>query len=254
MSYKKEPELGLEEWKEIANLLAAEGIDKITLAGGEPTLIPWVGNLIKYIKSLNLTTSIVTNGAKLAKLIEEYGEWLDWVALSVDSFHDDVEIQLGRASKVGFVARMIELAELCHSRGIKVKLNTVVTRLNYQENLGELVKSLRPIRWKIFQILPIKGENDSWAESLSISREEFESFLARHRELEISGVNIVAEDNDDMQNSYIMIDNQGRFFSQKDGAYEYSQPILEVGVQAALIQVSFKPEKFRKRGGFYNWR
>jgi radical S-adenosyl methionine domain-containing protein 2 len=56
-----------------------------------------------------------------------------------------------------------------------------------------------------------------------------------------------------MTESYVMIDPAGRFFDSAQGTYIYSLPILEVGVEEALKQVSINPERFRERGGNYDW-
>jgi radical S-adenosyl methionine domain-containing protein 2 len=51
----------------------------------------------------------------------------------------------------------------------------------------------------------------------------------------------------------VMIDPQGRFFSNETGRYRISQPILEVGVQTAMAQVGWRQDKFVARGGLYAW-
>jgi radical S-adenosyl methionine domain-containing protein 2 len=40
-----------------------------------------------------------------------------------------------------------------------LKLNTVVNRLNYAEDMRENIESLDPFRWKVFQVLELEGEN-----------------------------------------------------------------------------------------------
>ena len=56
-----------------------------------------------------------------------------------------------------------------------------------------------------------------------------------------------------MTESYVMIDPAGRFFDNAQGTYTYSLPILEVGVEEALKEVLIEPERFRRRGGRYDW-
>ncbi|WP_282071372.1 hypothetical protein [Polaribacter atrinae] len=48
--------------------IAAAGFEKITFAGGEPMLCPWLPKLIKTAKELGLTTMIVTNGSQDPKV------------------------------------------------------------------------------------------------------------------------------------------------------------------------------------------
>ena len=67
------------------------------------------------------------------------------------------------------------------------------------------------------------------------------------------GITIVPEDNDLMTGSYVMVDPAGRFFDNVDGSYTYNRPILEVGVDEALMDVSVDADKFLSRSGLYAW-
>lgn len=228
--------------------LRAAGADKLNFAGGEPTLHPQIGPLVRRARELGFTTSIITNGEKLGALLDDHAADLDWVGLSVDSGIESVQRDLGRG-KGGHVARSIELSQRLHSLSIAVKLNTVVTSLNWDEDMHDLVRQLRPRRWKVFQVLPIKGQNDGSVEPLLIDSEKFEHFVERHRDLDP-----VAESNEAMTASYVMIDPLGRFFDNQDGRLQYSPPILEVGVELALSQIRFDRSRFVERGGLYQWR
>jgi len=42
--------------------------------------------------------------------------------------------------------------------GIRLKINTVVSKLNYNEDLSWLIKKIKPERWKVFQILRIRNQ------------------------------------------------------------------------------------------------
>lgn len=119
--------------------------------------------------------------------------------------------------------------------------------------MTSLVLALRPERWKVLQALPIAGQNDGRIDDLLITREQFDRFVARHREVETAGIHLVPESNDLMTGSYVMVDPAGRFFDNVDGVHRYSLPIFEVGVTAALEEVRIDPETFRRRGGAYNW-
>jgi radical S-adenosyl methionine domain-containing protein 2 len=137
--------------------------------------------------------------------------------------------------------------------GVRVKLNTVVCALNVDQDLSPLVRAIRPDRWKVFQALPMVGQNDGRIDELLISAEAFERFLARHEHLAGEGFGAIAEDNDAMRGSYLMVDPLGRFFGNATGTHVYSAPIIEVGVHAAAAQVGFDTAKFERRGGRYAW-
>lgn len=245
----REGHLPVDAWKQILSLLKERGAEKINFAGGEPTLYAGLGELIDEVHRLGMTSSVVTNGARLEPLLRAHAHALDWVGLSVDSNDETVQAQLGRGNGT-HVARSVELARLARSLGCRVKLNSVITSLNWREDLGALVEAIAPERWKVFQVLEIDGENHDTVRPLLVSPAEFDSFVTRHARF---GEVLVAETNDAILESYAMIEPLGCFFSDSGQKHTYSDPILNVGVERALAQVVYKPEKTAARKGFYDW-
>jgi radical S-adenosyl methionine domain-containing protein 2 len=247
-----EGQLPLDDVRRVVGELRNAGVGKINFAGGEPTLYRGIGAVIEHAKTLGLTTSIVTNGARLVRLLEGHAGALDWVGLSADSSVESVQHGLGRG-RGDHVARTIAHADLARRAGVRVKLNTVVTAATWREDMSAFVGRVAPERWKVFQVLPMRGQNDGRVEPLLITSEQFATFVGRHQPLAASGMAPIVEDNDAMRGSYAMIDPLGRFFGNATGEHVYSEPILEVGVAAALSQVGFSKEKFEERGGSYAW-
>lgn len=236
----------------LIGLLRSAGLQKLNFAGGEPTLHPGLGAMLAHARQLGLVTSIVTNGSRLARLLDAQSRDLDWVGLSIDFAREAVEVALGR-SRGHHIKRTIQLADHARSVGVRLKVNTVVTALNWEEDLTPLMRALRPERWKVFQVLPMDGQNDGKVAPLLISGSQFRSFVDRHAHLEREGLPPVVEDNEAMRGSYAMIDPAGRFFGNATGRHVYSAPILNVGLTDALSQVGFAPSSFEARGGTYAW-
>jgi radical S-adenosyl methionine domain-containing protein 2 len=136
---------------------------------------------------------------------------------------------------------------------MRLKLNTVVHRLNAHEDLRDFIRELAPRRWKLFQVLPVDGQNHERFAEFEIDQASFDAFVERHRELAAHDIDIVGEANEDMRGSYAMIDPAGRFYDSTTGQYLYSDPILEVGVERAWSQVRFDPKLFKTRGGDYDF-
>jgi len=176
------------------------------------------------------------------------------VKLSGESNSDLVEAALGRGHG-GHVRLIIDRADMLHSLGIPVHLNSVICRGNWEEDLTPLVRRINPCVWKALQFLPVPGQNDAQAARLRITREQFQQFLEKHSHLK--GV-LVPEDNDLMRGSYAMIDPLGRFFqSTPEGYVRSAHSILEVGVERALLEVGLDREKYERRGGdlrAFGWR
>lgn len=244
--------LSLPDAQRLITTLREAGGEKLTFAGGEPTLHPHIGPLVQHAKDIGFVTSIVTNGSRLGQLLDHFADALDWAALSADSADERVQQSLGRG-RGDHVQRVIALSDRCREQSVRVKLNTVVTSLTWREDMSTLVLRVRPERWKVFRVLRVEGQNDGSVEPLLISQEQFAAFLVRHAHLAEIGYPAVAEDNDDMLDSYVMIDPMGRFYGNSQGLHRVSAPILEVGVEAALVSVGYEPSKFLRRGGRYAW-
>jgi radical S-adenosyl methionine domain-containing protein 2 len=121
--------------------------------------------------------------------------------------------------------------------------------LNWQEDFSEFIAEIQPERWKVFQVLPIAGQNDEKVDKFLISETEFQAFIQRHQHFAC----LVPESNEAIKGSYLMIDPAGRFFDNSQGKHYYSEPILEIGFENALKQIQTDHQKFVERGGKYNW-
>ena len=251
--------------KEIAltvpEMLAEAGADKITFVGGEPTLCPYLGDLLAASKDVGLTTCIVSNASGLTEnFLDKWGHLIDWVGLSIDASSDQIHAEIGRGMR-GDLARSrshhLELAtdawDRCRSRGIRMKLNTVVCKPNLDDDMMELVLKLRPERWKIFEVLPVDGQNDGDVDDLLLDEGEFQTWVDRHASIADEGIQFVPESNELMRGSYAMMDALGRFYSNSEGGHAYGPSILDVGVSEAWEQNCFFEDRFHDRGGVYEW-
>jgi len=241
---------------QLMHLICSTNVEKITFAGGEPTLCPWLYDLIAIAKSYNKTTMIVTNGSKINnEWINIYEKVLDWITLSIDSINDNVNIYSGRAITGKKPISEKSYLAICNNimkSKIRLKINTVVSAINKNENLSRFINKANPKRWKILQALPIKGQNDLCISRFTISDSEFQNYVQSQKVNQ--QVIIVTESNDDMTNSYLMIDPAGRFYQNTNSRYEYSIPILDEGIIRAAKSIDIDVEKFDRRGGRYEWK
>ena len=241
------PNLSKKHCFKIIKVLSESGTKKISFAGGEPTLSPFLGDLLIYSKKLGLTNSLISNGTGINDLFaKKYEKYLDWIGLSIDSGIEMVNDLLGRGRNL--VGKIIDKAIKISESSIKLKINTVVNRLNFQEDLSWLIEKIKPQRWKVFQILEIKNQAQQELSKLLISNSEFKFFVERHQFLKP-----IVENNNTMLESYLMIDPCGRFYQNTGNIYIFSRPILEVGLENALGDISFDFVKFIERGGLYAW-
>jgi len=241
---------------EIVLHLAEIGFEKITFAGGEPTLCPWLPDVIATAKQAGLTTMIVTNGSKLTdSFLQTNQQNLDWIAVSIDSLNSETNIATGRAISGKTPLQLdyfISLVDRVKQIGYGLKINTVVSSQNFNENLSDLIRYAKPERWKLLQVLPMKGQNDLNIDNFKVTDEQFQLFIDNHDGLR-DITSIVPECNNQMTGSYVMVDPAGRFYDNTTGGHTYSKPILDIGARLAIQQMNYDFSKFVSRGGIYNW-
>ena len=212
--------LGREGCLSVVEALGKAGFRKINFAGGEPTLCPWLPDLLRRAKALGLTTSVVTNGSRVTKnWLAAVGGGLDWTALSVDSVHPDTLRRTGRTTPSGPMTEedYLTVIALLQEHDVRVKVNTVVTRQNLAEDLTGFIVAAYPERWKLLQALPVEGQNDPALPEFTVTPEEFDAYVRHSRRVEAFGVTVVPEPNDLMRGSYVMVDPAGRFFDNASG-------------------------------------
>ncbi|HHZ9317065.1 TPA: viperin family antiviral radical SAM protein [Pseudomonas aeruginosa] len=222
---------------------------RLNLAGGEPTLhAKKLPALVSHSRAVGFEVSMISNGSRLTReLLDQLAPQLTWLGISLDSANPATNHAIGRIDSRGRLLDLDELATNLHrarqnNPQLRLKLNTVVNQLNHAEDLGALIQRFAPEKWKVLRMLPVVNQH------LSVSDEQFAAFVARHSTF----ANILcAEDNQDMRESYLMVDPRGRFFQnspQTPGqGYAYSPPILEVGAAAAFAEMAFDPARFSAR-------
>ena len=144
----REPPVSADRLKEVLNELAELGTKKIHISGGEPMLRPQVPDMIEHASALGIKVTMTTNGTLIdkvkAKRLVEAG--LRGVNISIDSpirkMHEKIRGVEG-AFKVTIKA--VELFNRFRHKGkLTIRINTVVSRTNYQtlETLPDLAHEL----------------------------------------------------------------------------------------------------------------
>lgn len=223
---------------------------KFTFVGGEPTLYPYLVQLVRAAKSVGATTQIVTNGSRLSKVFfAQFAGSLDYLCCSIDSFQADTLRQIGRQaghSPVMTFAHWHHIVAQTQAAGMTLKVNTVVNRLNVGEILAPQMAALAPIRWKLLQVTRVEGENEATYPAFAIERAQFHQFVAANRH---PSLRLVVEDEAAIQGTYVMLDPQGRFQTSFGGKKRVSRSVFEVDIATAWQEISFSYDEFLARGG-----
>src|SRR5215212_7491360 len=137
----REPAVSAERFKEIICELGEMGTTKIHISGGEPMLRPQIPEFVELASSLGIKVTMTTNGTLVdkvkAKRLVEGG--LRGVNISIDSpirkMHEKVR---GVEGAFKATTKAVELFNRYKHKGkLTVRINTVVSRTNYQ-TLGSL--------------------------------------------------------------------------------------------------------------------
>ena len=220
---------------------------RLNLAGGEPLLYQEaVLRSLDYARTKGMETSIITNGSRLTdELIDDIAPLVSMLGLSLDSANPSTNKEIGRVDSRGDLLDVSSASELqararLRNPALRLKVNTVVNALNHRENMSPIIQALAPHRWKVFRMLQVVT-ND-----LAVTSEDFLAFVARHDAFRDV---ICVEDNDEMSESYIMIDPLGRFFQNKRGklGYHYSKPIDVTGAERAFREWRFSVDTYAAR-------
>jgi radical S-adenosyl methionine domain-containing protein 2 len=198
---------------------------RLNIAGGEPMMLGSTFSIVLMLaKQKGFKTSIITNGHYLLNSkFDLPNNVLDMVGISFDSQSYDVRCQIGRVDRKGGSLNSdnlkLALEKLSSTQqGLKTKINTVVNKLNWQEDFSSLISEINPYKWKVLQVMPYGEDN------LLISNEQFNHFVDKHSG---AGLPIFAESNFAMTESYLMIDPKGCFYQNSTGGsgYKYSESI-----------------------------
>ncbi|QLB13624.1 radical S-adenosyl methionine domain-containing protein 2 [Bisgaardia hudsonensis] len=219
---------------------------RLNLVGGEPLIYEnRIIDIALYAKKLGFSLSTITNGSRMNKNLEALiANNFSIIGFSIDSLLNETNEKIGRVEGKKAMDYQKVTNSILNIKKINpeidIKINTVVSELNYQEDFSALINQILPSKWKVLKMLPILTNQ------FQINNHQFNLFLEKHQQL--SHI-ISSESNELMTNSYLMLDPFGRFFqnTKKTQGYTYSSHILEYGIQSAFNEIMFDTKKFNYR-------
>ena len=143
--------LTLEQGKKLIDLYIKKSYDGIIFTGGEPTLSPFLGDLISYCRVKNMPCRIITNGQKLADysyLLELKKAGLQQLHLSFYSYKKEIQSFLTQ-NKDALDNIIKALRNLEKLPKIRVDMNIVINHYNAGhlfENVSWIVKNFPFVR------------------------------------------------------------------------------------------------------------
>ena len=206
-----------EEAFRIVAALRQEGVQGVVISGGEPTLLPYLGDLVQELSSSLLEGGsppkvvLSTNGLASFRVMERVLPGLSWIALPLESADEKEhrELRKGVAPHRERVLGLLREVRKNYEQ-VGVKLGTVVTRRNVSgaPRVLDLIEeaSWLPDVWKVYQMSETNygADNRDW---LSVGDDEFEEVVARCQEAaDDRGVALRVYRNSTRTGSYFFID------------------------------------------------
>lgn len=140
-------------------------MEKINFSGGEPFIHQkgrYLGQLVQFCKrELGLASvSIVSNGSLITEdWFIRFGEFLDILAVSCDSFKAETNHLIGRHRNGNKIQTGDEGSEhleslervrgWCRDYRVAFKINSVINVHNVDEDMNSQIHQLNPVRWKV---------------------------------------------------------------------------------------------------------
>lgn len=219
---------------------------RINIAGGEPMLYPYIDDVIRYIHEQGIKCSIITNGSRLTEdFCKRMAGMLDTIGISIDAATREGNIRVGRCN-VGGVPdfdRLECISDMMRSYGIKLKINTVVSKLNLNEDMASVYRRLKPNKIKLFYMHVIDNINGD-VKTLVPTREEYEDFVMRNM---LEDCDIVIEGPESMENAYFMINPEGEVYMNDNGVEKKYGSCFEKRLSDIFETVPLCKEKYFAR-------
>jgi len=157
----------------IATIFANQGIDKIKITGGEPTIRPNIENLVKSLSNIDgiKSISMTTNGLLLKGKVNQLKEsGLQSVNISLDTFDRK---RFAAITGVDGLDKVLESIDAASSAGIPVKINTVVIRGWNDDEIVRFAEFSRETGHviKYIEFMPLDGTG-IWTSNLVFSKRE----------------------------------------------------------------------------------
>ena len=155
--------LSYDEIADVVRQLAAEGLRRVRLTGGEPTIRPQLERLIAALRAIPGIDDIAlsTNGVKLPEFAATYRDaGLDRVNMSVDSLRPDRIARIARR-KLDF--EPVRSALAAERAGLApVKLNVVVMRGVNDDEVVDLARLTLDHPWHVrfIELMPVGDMRD----------------------------------------------------------------------------------------------
>lgn len=141
-SQLNERELSLEEHKKIVDILSAWKVPFLNLGGGEPLVITYLFEYVRYAGSKGLHVSMNSNGFLIDEIVAKEIKLSGFksVGISIDSPKEEIHDNF--RNRKGSFKKALNALDLLAKEGIKTTVSMVITKLNHLD-FADIVPIIR---------------------------------------------------------------------------------------------------------------
>jgi cyclic pyranopterin phosphate synthase len=167
------------EMRQLVQIFARLGVDKIRLTGGEPTVHPDLLTIVRDIRAAGISRiSMTTNGLRLTELAAPLkAAGLERVNVSIDTLDPD---RFHRVTRWGHLDKVLAGVSAAEAAGLTpIKINAVIARGFNEQDVADLARLTLAHPWQVrfIEMMPF-GDVATFAQNATISQAEIMARIA----------------------------------------------------------------------------
>lgn len=249
-------ELSIEENLYIANKLCEYGIKHIAFSGGEALLYHGIFDLIEFFNKHGVDITLISNCILLdEEVLDRVLKFINWLAIPIDSISNNSVFMRNHNHLVN-IQKVLSYINSTNKYDTLVKVNTVVTSINYQEipiiysNYIYLYPFI--MRWNLFEFTPLRGKAVENNERFAMNTDMDTYIINYLNKLNISNSHLCIKykHKSTIEDSYFVISPNGKVM-KSDGIHEiYIGNLLQESVISIESKLCINTELYDKRTQF----
>lgn len=242
-------DLEFSDCKEVVEKIAASGIKKITLTGGEPLLYEKILDVIKYISDKGLAISLHTNGLLLKdRLLDRLALIPNLrISLALDGPTDKVNQDVRGIDSFAF--KFAENIKAINKRKIPVSVKTTATKVNIgsMNDLAVFLNNFDLDFWFISEFMPLgRGGQKENRDKYLLEKTHFPELMEKINNMNLSFPVHMKSISDQVKRPYFFINSQGRVTTTDKNGYVQIGDIFEDNIADLWRKVTAHNPVFNK--------